>query len=136
MADIQGYERVLEQDESVLKRSRILMIVLYGVIFTLLMLAAVLASLNPALLLLAPLGTAVAVIFSWKYTRVEYEYSFFGGVLTFSKIYSGSSRSTHSRSKTVFFMDDTSCSIHTLSASLYNIFHMLSTFFANSEHSL
>ena len=93
MADIQTYERVLEQDESVLRRSRILMIVLYGVIFTLLMLAAVLASLNPALLLLAPLGTAVAVIFSWKYTRVEYEYSFFGGVLTFSKIYSGSSRS-------------------------------------------
>lgn len=93
MAEIRNYERVLKQDESVIRRSRILMTVLYGVIFTVFFVLAVFAGLPPALLILAPLSTVIAALITWKYTRVEYEYSFFGGVFTFSKIYSGSSRS-------------------------------------------
>ena len=32
------------------------------------------------------------ISFSWRYTKIEYEYSFFGGVLTVSRILGGKSR--------------------------------------------
>ncbi|MBQ7336250.1 MAG: hypothetical protein IJW92_07250 [Clostridia bacterium] len=41
---------------------------------------------------LVPLSLWILVFFTWKYTQVEYEYSFFSGKLTVSKIYGSRTR--------------------------------------------
>ena len=93
MADIQSYERVLKRRaEGKWLLGKLLMIFLYFVIFSAWFVAAIRYGLHPAMILLAPLSVVVAVLLTWKYTCVEYEYSFMAGTLTFSKIYGKSRR--------------------------------------------
>lgn len=90
MADIQSYERVLKKKRL---KSVILAVSLYALIlFVWLIVIFGVGRFDPALILLAPISTLAVVLITWKYTRVEYEYSFVGGTFTFSKIYGGRSR--------------------------------------------
>lgn len=96
MADIQYYERVLKKKEP---RGKLLMLALYLVILSVWFVVAIRYALNAAIILLIPLSILIAVLLTWKYTCVEYEYSFAAGTFTFSKIYGKSKR------KTVFSAD-------------------------------
>ena len=46
------------------------------------------------LIALVPLTTWILVFFTWRYTQVDYEYSFFMGKMTVSKIYGNRTRKT------------------------------------------
>ena len=96
MADIQYYERVLKKNEP---KKKALMIGIYIVILSVWFVISVRYGLNAAIILLIPISILIAVLLSWKYTCVEYEYSFAAGSFTFSKIYGKSKR------KTVFSAD-------------------------------
>ena len=96
MADIQYYERILKKKEP---KKKALMIAIYLGILSVWFVVAVRYELNAAILLMIPLSIIIAVLLSWKYTNVEYEYSFAAGSFTFSKIYGSSKR------KTVFSAD-------------------------------
>lgn len=91
MADIQSYERVLKKKQTGLKAA---LIAAYAVIASFWFVIAIRVGLHPAMILLAPLSVVIAVLLTWKYTNVEYEYSFMAGTLTFSKIYGKSRRKT------------------------------------------
>ena len=96
MADIQYYERILKKKEP---KKKAMMIAIYLGIVSAWFVIAVRYTLNAAILLMIPLSVIIAVLLSWKYTQVEYEYSFAAGSFTFSKIYGRSKR------KTVFSAD-------------------------------
>lgn len=91
MADIQYYERVLKKKEP---KGKALLIALYLVILSVWFIVAVRYTLNAAIILLIPLSILIAILLTWKYTCVEYEYSFTAGTFTFSKIYGKSNRKT------------------------------------------
>lgn len=93
MADIQHYERVLVKKHAP-KGLIIGLLVLYCVMVSGWFVLALLSSMNIALALLVPAAVLAAAIATWKYTQLEYEYSFMAGVFTFSKIYGKSSRKT------------------------------------------
>jgi hypothetical protein len=56
------------------------------------LLAGVLIKLIVPFLALIPLSLWVLVFFTWRHTQVEYEYSFFSGSLTVSRVLGGRSR--------------------------------------------
>ena len=89
MADITSYERILKKKQLSLK---ILMIAIYVIIASVWFVIAVRVTLNAAMILLAPLSVLIAVLLTWKYTCIEYEYSFVAGNFTLSKIYGKSRR--------------------------------------------
>ena len=89
MADIQSYERVLKKKQVGL---RVALIALYAFIASLWLVIAVRVGMHAAMILLAPISVVIAILLTWKYTCVEYEYSFMAGTLTFSKIYGKSHR--------------------------------------------
>lgn len=91
MADIQYYERILKKKEP---RGKALLITAYIIMLTVWFVIAVRYALTAAIILMIPLSIFIAVILTWKYTCVEYEYSFAAGVFTFSKIYGKSKRKT------------------------------------------
>lgn len=84
MADINSYERILKKSGT---RAKILMLCIYALILSAWLVAAVRIGLSPALIFLIPLSMLTVILLTWKYTSVEYEYSFIGGTVTFSKIY-------------------------------------------------
>lgn len=95
MADIQSYERVIKQEAGFSAfRSKFLFIGIYLLIA--IAWGIVLLTVGPlaSLILLIPLSIAIAVMLTWKYTKLEFEYSFMGGTFTYSKIYGNSRRST------------------------------------------
>ncbi len=93
MADIQYYERVLKaQKPSAGFKLKAMMIGIYVLLLTLWLIIIVRVGLTASLLMLIPLSVVTVVILTWKYTSVEYEYSFTSGIFTFSKIYSSSKR--------------------------------------------
>lgn len=96
MADIQYYERVLKKKET---KGKALLIALYVLILSVWFVVAIRYMLNAAIILMIPLSILIAVLLTWKYTCVEYEYSFAAGTFTLSKIYGKSKR------KTVFAAD-------------------------------
>ena len=96
MADVQYYERVLKK--KAIKR-KLLLIGVYVIILSIWFVVAIRYTLNAAIIILAPLSILIAVLLTWKYASVEYEYSFSAGTFTFSKIYGRSKR------KTVFSAD-------------------------------
>ena len=89
MANIQYYERVLKKKEA---KGKLLLIALYLVILSVWFVIAIRFMLNAAIILMIPLSILIAVLLTWKYTCVEYEYSFEAGTFTFSKIYGRSKR--------------------------------------------
>ena len=93
MADIQHYERVFNKKHAP-KALIIVLIILYCLMVCGWFVLALLSSMNLALALLVPAAVLIIAIIIWKYTQVEYEYSFTAGVFTFSKIYGKSSRKT------------------------------------------
>ena len=95
MADIQYYERVIKAQEGG-KRFLPRAVAICGYIFilTLWLVIAVRVGISASLLMLIPLSVLTAVWLTWKYTSIEYEYSFTAGIFTFSKIYGKTKRKT------------------------------------------
>ena len=89
MADIQHYERVFKKKRVGLK---IAFIALYIFIASAWFVLSARIYFHYTFVLLAPLSILIAFLFTWRYTNVEYEYSFEGGILTFAKIYGKSIR--------------------------------------------
>ncbi len=96
MADIQYYERVQKSKEP---KKKALMIGIYAIILSIWFVICIRFTINAAIIVLIPLSIFIAVLLTWKYTCVEYEYSFTAGTFTFSKIYGRSKR------KTIFSQD-------------------------------
>ncbi len=93
MADIQHYERVLKPTRATSKiLPKALMISAYVALVGLWFVLTVRVGLTASVLMLIPISVLIAVTLTWKYTAVEYEYSFVAGTLTFSKIYGKSKR--------------------------------------------
>ncbi len=93
MADIQYYERVLKtKTPSSTLRTKLLLVVAYAAILVIWLIIVLAAGLSASLLMLIPLLALTVSLVTWKYTSIEYEYSFEAGVLTFSKIYGQAKR--------------------------------------------
>ena len=93
MADIQHYERVFKKKRA--PRALIItLIILYCVMVCGWIVLALLSAMNLALALLVPAAIFLVAFIVWKYSEVEYEYSFTAGIFTFSKIFGQSSRKT------------------------------------------
>lgn len=71
---------------------KILFLLLYVVYIVSLLLVGVITRIGIPLLALVPVTTWILVFFTWRYAKVEYEYSLTSGQLTFSEIYGGRSR--------------------------------------------
>lgn len=84
MADIQHYERILKRSTL---SAKALMLLLYAAVLGAWTVLAFITAFNPGVLLLALLTLVALVLLTWKYTSVEYEYSFVAGNFTLSKIY-------------------------------------------------
>ena len=91
MADIHYYERVIKSKEP---KRKALMIGIYAFILSVWFVICVRLSISAEIVALIPLSIIIAVLLTWKYTSVEYEYSFTAGAFTFSKIYGKSKRKT------------------------------------------
>ncbi len=93
MADIQYYERVLKaQKVSTKLWQKVMMIGIYLLLLTVWLIIIVRVGISASLLMLIPLSVITVVLLTWKYTSVEYEYSFAAGHFTFSRIYGSSKR--------------------------------------------
>ena len=75
---------VAEAKNKALKTKKTLLIA--GYILYVLVVFAILSSINPYLIALVPISLWVIVWLTWRYTQVEYEYSFFSGALTVNRI--------------------------------------------------
>ena len=88
-----AYEYVVAEKKSatlIFKRiSLILVYILWGAGFLLL---GVTTRLLIPLMALVPLTLWIIVFLTWRFTQIEYELSFFSGVLTVSRIYGGRTR--------------------------------------------
>ena len=92
MADIQHYERVLKGARGAKAIiPKLLMLLLYLVVLGFWTVLAFVTAFNATVLVLAPLTLLALILPTWKYTSVEYEYSFVAGTFTFSKVF-GKSR--------------------------------------------
>ncbi len=69
-----------------LKLKKIAFIALYVLWGLSLLFVGIITRILVPLLALVPLTTWILVYFTWKYTQVEYEYSFFTGTLTVSRV--------------------------------------------------
>lgn len=89
MNDIQGYERLLKQKTNkntvCLRIGLIFAYLLWAGLFIILMLKYI--GLNAPMIAFIPISTAILVLLTWKYTYVEFEYSFAGGTFYLAKIY-------------------------------------------------
>ncbi|MBO7311035.1 MAG: hypothetical protein J6U86_06560 [Clostridia bacterium] len=91
MADIQYYERAIKSKEP---KRKALMIGIYAIVLSAWFVICVRFSISAEIVMLIPLSILATVALTWKYTSVEYEYSFTAGIFTFSKIYGKSKRKT------------------------------------------
>ena len=95
MNEFSTYEYVVEKkNKGTGKLKPFLFIVGYAVIALGFLIFAVKSKLGAPLVALAPLALWIAVFLTWRYTKIEYEYSITSGILTFSEIYGGRSRKT------------------------------------------
>lgn len=85
MADIQRYERILKKSSGT--TAKLLMLLLYAAVLGAWTVLAFITAFHPSVLILAVLTLLTLILPTWKYTSVEYEYSFVGGNFTLSKIY-------------------------------------------------
>ena len=93
MDNFETYEYVIVPKNAPKKTlKKILFISLY-VVFVLAWFIFGVNSPFPALLALIPITLWMLVFATWRYVNVEYEYSVTSGIITFSKIYGGRSRS-------------------------------------------
>jgi len=93
MNEFGTYEYVVARKNSGTgKLKPILFIIGYVVLAVGFLLFAVISTIGAPLVALAPVALWIAVFLTWRYTKIEYEYSITSGVLTFSEIYGGRSR--------------------------------------------
>ena len=93
MANIQYYERILKTEKTSKKLlPKLLAIGFYAIILSVWFIIMIRVGLTASVVMLIPLSILTAVLLTWKYTSVEYEYSFIGGILTISKIYGKTKR--------------------------------------------
>ena len=83
---------VAEQKSTFLRFKRIALIVFYILWAVLLLAAGVLAGQILVFVVFVPITLWPLIVFSWSRTKVEYEYSFFSGTLTVSRVLGGRSR--------------------------------------------
>ena len=91
MADIQHYERIIKKQKGNFV-SRALCILVYVFIFSVWIVISAKIGFSAAIIPLSVFSVIIAVIITWKYTNVEYEYSFTYGTFAFSRIYSSKKR--------------------------------------------
>ena len=75
---------VAEAKNKALKTKKALF--LAGYVLYVLVVFAVLTSINPYLIALVPVTLWRVIWLTWRFTQVEYEYSFFSGALTISRV--------------------------------------------------
>ncbi len=80
---------VAEAKSAKLTFKRITLIALYALYVIGVLLAGATLKLILPMLALIPLSLWMIVFFTWRYTQVEYEYSFFAGMLTVSRVLGG-----------------------------------------------
>ena len=95
MNEFGTYEYVVERKNKGSNKLKPMFFIVGYVILALgFLLFAVTSKIGAPLVALAPVALWIAVFLTWRYTKVEYEYSITSGVLTFSEIYGGRSRKT------------------------------------------
>ena len=93
MNEFGTYEYVVARKNKGAKKLMPVLFIVGYVVFALgLLLFALATKIGAPLISLAPLALAVMIFFTWRYTKIEYEYSITSGILTFSEIYGGRSR--------------------------------------------
>ena len=93
MNEFSTYEYVVAKKNKGSGRLKPIIFILgYAALALGLLLFAVKSKLGAPLVALAPLALWIAVFLTWRYTKIEYEYSITSGFLTFSEIYGGRSR--------------------------------------------
>lgn len=93
MNEFATYEYVVERKNKGSKRLKPLFFIAgYAVLAIGFLLFAVISTIGAPLVALAPLALWIAVFLTWRYTKIEYEYSITSGVFTLSEIYGGRSR--------------------------------------------
>lgn len=85
---------VKENAGNILLFKRVSLVALYMLWAVAWLLAGAMLKIILPLLALIPISLWILVYFTWRFTQVEYEYSFFGGVLTVSRVLGGKSRRT------------------------------------------
>ena len=83
---------VAEAKSAKLTFKRITLVALYALYVIGVLLAGATLKLILPMLALIPLSLWIIVFFTWRYTQVEYEYSFFSGVITVSRVLGGRSK--------------------------------------------
>lgn len=95
MNEFSTYEYVVQRKNKGSQKLTPVLLIIGYIIFAVLALAfAVSSKLGAPLVALAPLALALIIFLTWRYTKIEYEYSITSGILTFSEIYGGKSRKT------------------------------------------
>lgn len=89
----QNYEKIIPQ-RAVGKAllPRLVLILCYLAWLSICLVILLRTAFAPALLLLLPALSVILVLFTWKYVRVEYEYSIYGEDFSVAKIYGKSKR--------------------------------------------
>ena len=85
---------VAERKNKALLFRRITLIAIYILWVAIWLVVGAVIRLIAPLLAFIPLTLWILIFFSWRLTQVEYEYSFFAGVLTVSRVLGGRSRRT------------------------------------------
>ncbi len=85
----EGYKKLRN-----LKIRLLILYTVFAVVAVFLTLALVPLPLWPVIAVVAAAVLAAAAVFSWRFTKSEYEYSVDDGIMTLSKIYSGRTRKT------------------------------------------
>ena len=75
---------IAEANNKALKTKKALFIA--GYVLYVLVVFAILTSINPYLIALVPVTLWMVIWLTWRFTQVEYEYSFFSGALTVSRV--------------------------------------------------
>ncbi len=89
------YEYVIaEKTSGLLRFKRISLILLYILWVVGFLAVGLLARIIAPLLAFIPISLWVLIFFTWRYTQVEYEFSFLSGQMTVSRILGGRSRKT------------------------------------------
>ena len=93
MNEFATYEYVVSRKNQGAQKVKPVLFILGYIIFVVgAIIFAVVTRIAATLVALAPLALAVVVFLTWRYTKIEYEYSVTSGVLTLSEIYGGRSR--------------------------------------------
>ena len=93
MNEFSTYEYVVQRKNKGAQKLLPVLLIIGYIIFAVLALSfAVSSRLGAPLVALAPIALLLIIFLTWRYTKIEYEYSITSGVMTFSEIYGGKSR--------------------------------------------